>query len=78
MFRSLLKVQPSVTRVDFIKVIHRQAFATVRDVESCAKSFEEIIASRNSCKKYKNQDVSDDLINRILSETLVKSIIVSL
>lgn len=41
-------------------------------MEACGASFEEIIASRNSCKKYKNEGVSDVVICQILSETIVR------
>lgn len=48
-----------------------RSFAAVQDVAACSKAFEDIIRSRNSCRKYKKQDVDDSLLNHVLSETLV-------
>lgn len=73
MFRSLAKLQPTTCRVGFGVRINKKMFATVRNVEACGSSFEEIIASRNSCKKYRNERVSDDVLSKILSETIVRS-----
>lgn len=43
----------------------------MRDVDMCTKGFDEIIRSRTSCRKYKQQDVADSLLDKILSETIV-------
>ena len=53
------------------KCIAAHSFATVSDVDACSKAFDDIIGSRNSCRKYKNQEVSEALLNHILSQTLV-------
>ena len=48
-----------------------RSFAAVQDVNACSKAFDDIIQSRNSCRKYKKQDVDDALLNHVLSQTLV-------
>ena len=53
------------------KCIAVHSFATVSDVDACSKAFDDIIESRNSCRKYKNQEVPESLINHVLSQTLV-------
>ena len=49
-----------------------QAFSTVADVELCSKGWSEIVRTRTSCRKYKNQDVENTLLDTILSETIVQ------
>ena len=67
MFTSLSRI--ACQRISSFAIV--RSFAVVQDVNVCSKAFDDIIQSRNSCRKYKKQDVDDTLLNHILSQTLV-------
>lgn len=67
MFTSLSRI--ACQRISPFAIV--RSFAVVQDVNACSKAFDDIIQSRNSCRKYKKQDVDDTLLNHILSQTLV-------
>ena len=44
----------------------------MKNVEAASAAFSDIVSSRTCCHSFKSDDVSDELLNRILSETLVR------